>query len=302
MRFADHPPSTVWEQIPLAGSPDHFIWVWYRPPALPHGILLSIPDETWRDPHRTIVLSLRNLLRSVDVPLADVIHWSYSGKTRVPESPEDHVFNEQFPPPPPPPIDRSISIHLKRRQSPPEPATPPARQVTLAPTTAVLPLFSRMESNWEACKLLEDQSEDTARQLSMMLTRVNSLNRELNFEEARFSDQADKNQWTEARRWLRDASGKITRFHREHQVSITLADAKRQACRQIYEQHVIPRIPFQGIEQADLDFEARRRALQSLLNNMKSALSFASDEAVRRAQTVLARIAGKVRSAQTKRS
>ena len=149
--------------------------------------------------------------------------------------------------------------------------------------------------------MIEEQSEKTARQFSAMLGRVGSVNRDLNFDEVRFSDQGDKNEWTEARRWLREASARVTRYHREHQVSITLADNKRQWCEMIHQKYVVPRIHFEGIEQADLEFEARRRAMQTLHNNMRAALAYASEEAVRRGQRVLTRIAGKVRAGQTKR-
>jgi len=299
MRFADHSPSSAWEAVPLCGSAHHFIWVWYKPPAAAHGLLFSIPDEAYRDPARTTVLSIRNLLRSVEIPLDQILHWTYCNRTHVPENVDDHTLNEPLPPSGP--ADRTITVVLKPLVMPGSNPAMPTTNVTLAPTTIVLPIFSRMEAAWTASQLIEQQSEDTARQLSAMIGRVGGMNRDLNFDEARFSDQGDKNEWTDARRWLREALAKLSRYQREHQVSVTVSDNKREWCEMIHEKYVVPRIHFEGIEQADLDFEARRRALQTLHNNMKSALKYASEEAVRRAQRVLTRIAGKVRAAQTKR-
>lgn len=299
MKFADHPPSAAWESVPLNGSPHHFLWVWYKPPASPRALLFSIPDETYRDPSRTTPLSLRNLLRSVDIPLGDVLHWTYCNRTHVPESEADQSWNAPLPPSGP--MDRTITVLLKPPVMPGVNPTVPTSQVTLTPTTVVLPIFSRMEAAWTAAQLIEHQAEDTARQLNGILARLGSTNRDLNFDETRFSDQGDRNDWAEARRWLREASGRVTRYLREHQVSVTISDAKREWCEQVLQKYVLPRIHFTGIEQADLDFEARRRALQSLHNNMKAALTYAGEEALQRAQRVLTRIAGKVRAANNKR-
>jgi len=148
---------------------------------------------------------------------------------------------------------------------------------------------------------LESQMEEAARQMNGLLARVTSMNRDLNFDETRYSDQGDRNEWAEARRWLREGAGRLSRYLREQQLSVTFSDAKRKWCEQTYQKFIVPRVQFEGIERADREFEAHRRALQSLLNNMKSALTYASEDALRRAQRVQTKIAAKVRAAQTKR-
>ena len=46
--FAARVPSQGWEPVPLADSPQHVIWVWYKPANFPQGIAVNIPDETFR--------------------------------------------------------------------------------------------------------------------------------------------------------------------------------------------------------------------------------------------------------------
>ena len=55
------------------------------------------------------------------------------------------------------------------------------------------------------------------------------------------------------------------------------------------------------MQQAILDFESYRKSLSTLLNNMKSVQAYAVQDAERRAQRVLTRLATKVRAARAKR-
>ena len=71
---------------------------------------------------------------------------------------------------------------------------------------------------------------------------------------------------------------------------------------QIYEQQVVPRIPWDGIVQAQRDFEAYRKMSLALQINMSSAFGQAVSNAERRAQQVMTRIQAKVREGNTKRN
>ena len=54
-------------------------------------------------------------------------------------------------------------------------------------------------------------------------------------------------------------------------------------------------------ESVERDYEAHRKMLQTLLNNMNSALSNASQDGEQRARQVLSRIDAKVRAARSAR-
>src|SRR5258708_7230112 len=52
----------------------------------------------------------------------------------------------------------------------------------------------------------------------------------------------------------------------------------------IYQQYVVPRRNFEGLVQAERDFDQYRKTMQTLLNNMNTAQTSAMQEGERRAQ------------------
>ena len=119
-------------------------------------------------------------------------------------------------------------------------------------------------------------------------------------EESRQADRQDHDDWRDARRWLRDAAGKVTRFMKECDVGETVYVGKKNWFEQIYEQVVIPRQPMNGLDQVRHEFETHRKNLQMLVNNMRATMSSASSDGERRAQQVLARIGSKKNAARSK--
>ncbi len=54
--FSARPASQSWEQVPCGDSPQQILWAWYKPPHLPFGVVVNIPDETFRSyPQRAAV-------------------------------------------------------------------------------------------------------------------------------------------------------------------------------------------------------------------------------------------------------
>ena len=76
---------------------------------------------------------------------------------------------------------------------------------------------------------------------------------------------------------------------------------KRNAYELIHQQYVVPRRNFEGLVQAERDFEQYHKTMQALLYNMNTAQTSAIQEGERRAQQVLSRIAAKVRTLRSKR-
>jgi hypothetical protein len=76
---------------------------------------------------------------------------------------------------------------------------------------------------------------------------------------------------------------------------------KRGSFENIYEQYIVPRRHFDGLIQAERDFEQYRKTMQTLLNNMNAAQTSAAQDGERRAQVVLSRISAKARTLRTKK-
>jgi hypothetical protein len=297
MHILERLPSTAWEPIPLADHPQNFVWVWYKPPTSPQGLCVRIPDETFRDPVRRKSLTLRAVLQALKVDPRFVAAWSLYGVSYDGQ----HLANPAWDcliPEPGLAADPTIGIYFRHMLLD---AAPPAVAPVSAPQGAPSGVFSRMEADWNACLQLELQLTAAAKQLNATLLRINSLNRDMSPEEARCGDSQDKRDWQEARRWLRDVASRVSRFLKDHLVGITSNAGKRNSYEAIYQQYIAPRRAFDGLEQAERDFDAYRKSLQTLLTNMGSANSTAMQEGERRAQQVMTRVAGKIRTARAKR-
>lgn len=297
MHFAERPPSTAWEQVPFPDLADSFVWAWFKPAGVPNGLCFQIPADAFRDSPRRHPLTLRVLLKLVEIDPRAVATWSLYG---VPNDGQegnnpafDYVIHE-----PGPTADPTIGVYLNV-----VPVTAPAVATgsTINVGGASAEAFSRMEAAWNASLQLETQLAGVAKQLNAMVARINSLNRDLSSEEFRYADQQDKREWQEARRWLRDIVTRLGRAIKDHSIGITSAAGKRNGFEAIYKQHVVPRRPFDGLAQAEREFEAYRKNLQNLLNNMIAVHGTAAQDGDRRAQLILTRITARVRAARSKR-
>lgn len=299
MHFTQRPASTAWEILRLPVGPQSYAWVWFKPQAIPQGLCLQVPVETFRDPERRQPLTLRLVLHVLGIAPQEVQQWSLAGLAYASDNGANPAWD--FPlPEPREGVDPTICVFLLPEVISGASANPVAP--TWQPTgVANLPeLLVRIETDWKASLQLETQVELSSAQLSMALSKVNSLNRDLSFDENRFGAQKDKREWMESRRFLREAATRLQRFIKEQQTGDTSIAGKRNTLEAIYEQFVSRGAPFDGIVRAQRDYEAHRKALRVLFDNMRSVLSAAQD-AERRSQMIMSRIASKVRAARSKR-
>ena len=137
-----------------------------------------------------------------------------------------------------------------RVTSPPNPASQSNTQHTEA---EIQQLFNNMSGDWTGTIQVERQLEAMRKQLDSMISRLGSLNRDLNPKEAMTADSNDKRQWQDARRWLRDAMTNINRYAREYDVGLTSNAGLRLKLEACYKEYVVPKIPF-----ADMQVMAKR--------------------------------------------
>lgn len=297
MHFAERPPSNAWEQVQFPESPQSMVWVWYKPSGAPHGLCLQVPAETFRDPLRRQPLTLRGLLQTAGVDPRLVAGWTLYG---VPHDGQGGVSPalDQVIPEPGAATDPTIGVYLNPALIGAALAEDNGRAASSA---APAEIFSRIEAAWHASLQLEIQLASVAKQLNGMVARIQSLNRDLSPEEFRFADQQDKREWQEARRWLREIGNRLGRVIKDHTVGLTSAAGRRNGMEAIYREQVVPRRNFDGLVQAERDFEVYRKALQTLLNNMVAMHGTAMQDGDRRAQQILTRITARVRAERSKR-
>jgi hypothetical protein len=296
MSFATRPASTTWEQIPLPGSGAGFCWGWFKPVTAPGCLVVRFPDEIFRGAPLSPPATGRQLLHAVGIDPTRVSGWVLYGisceATGLPS------FLEQPIPPPPAGTDSDLCIYVTG-DPPPLSAAP----MTTLPAAErdVSHIFDMIDTDWNLSLLLEKHLVLLRKQLSNMLTRIQTIDRDLNPEERMYGDRQAKNDWQEARRWLKDSAAKLTRYIKEHDTGDTSNAGKREWFANTYQQLVAPRRSMENLVQVQRNFESHRKRLQILQTNMTTALQFATSDGERRAQQVLERISRSVRDARAKR-
>jgi hypothetical protein len=301
-RFAERAPSTAWEQIPLGPGSDSF-WIWFKPAVAPQGLFIRIPPETYRGPlgapdNAETRLSLRNLLRAAGIDPQIVSLWYLYGSPCASRGGTAPTFDEPLAEP-----AASADPNIVVLVDAPGAAMPPAEYTPAAAAATpanLVQVFDEMEADWYACLLLEKQLMLARKQLTAAMGRLAALDRNLSPEERLHGDRQDKSEWQEVRRSLKDAVTKLSRYVKEHDVGETSAAGKKVWFSEVFHKVVEPRRPCEGIFELHRDFEAYRKRLQLLLQNMGLAHTTVAQEAERRAQQVLFRLGSRARTAQHK--
>jgi hypothetical protein len=239
--------------------------------------------------------SARQILQAAGIDLSHVTAWTLYG-TSFDAGVFAAVLDQPIPPRPVG-ADPDLCVHV---------AAPRAQAVSdsMPPPTAgpgdVAHIFNMIDTEWVFTMQLEKQLVLLRKQLSGMHTRITTLDRDLSPEEGAYADRQAKNDWQEARRWLKDSAAKLTRYIKEHDTGETSSAGKREWFINTYQQLVRRRQPVENLVQLHRDFESHRKRLQILQTNMTNALQFAGSDGERRAQTVLERIARSVRDKRAK--
>jgi hypothetical protein len=318
MLFDERPPSEQWETIPLAGVPALGIWTWFKPPSVPHGLILRVPDETLHGHPDRSRLTLRALLQSAGIDPSSVAWWSLGGITYPGDRGTSPLLDHPIPDPSPgadPGIvvaldgfstthpSRVVTVQSPAGLSPHAPQSLPlAGTAPSSPTPAgAAAIFERIETDWNASLLIESQLNVTRRKLADILQRLNALNRDLSPEERLHADRKDRSDWQTARRWIRDVATRVSKCIKEFDIGDSSNAGRREWFATTYEQSVVPRRAFDAMEQAQRDYEQYRKQMQTMLTSMNTAYASAAQDGERRAQQILKNVATSVRKARTGR-
>lgn len=307
--FAARLPSQAWESLLWANDPQHPAWVWFKPPAVPQGLALGIPEETWRTSPHLQQLTLRRLLQTAGVDPSSVAMWQFAGMSFPGMNGANPLFDQPLPAPGPgvkPEIIVIINVPVMMMPPPmsfPHPmAAAPIAASTAPQTGNQSEIFERIEIEWAAVIDLERDLDRLRKMLVDLASRLKALNRDLNPDERLYSSREDKQDWLDARRFLRDGDNRLRACVKEFDIGDPSSAGYRRGLEHIYHSFVVPRIPFNGMESAVGQFEAHRKMVMTLQSKMNSTYLGAVSNGERRAQQVLNRIAGKVREAGTKKT
>ena len=309
MLLTQRNPSVNWEPLPLDSSGQHVAWTWFRPAAIPYGLMFVVPPTVFADAQLAAGLSVRQLVLATGLGEERILYWSLNGLSFDAAGGTSPMLDQPIPPPPSG-TNINISVWIEPAQSF---AIPP--MVTAAPTTAIgqtaypsgasasgneARLIEAIDSHWGAILQMEVRIASIRKELGGNISRLNSLNRDLNSDERRTCDSKDLQAWTDARRWLRDSISSLSRSVKEIDTGITSGAGQRHKFEEIYRKYIVPKVPFAGLAQSVNEFESYRKTMQNVLSAAQASIAKSGREAESRANAVLTRISAKIRSIRRK--
>jgi len=309
MQLAQRNPSVNWEPLPLDSSGQQVAWVWFRPAAVPYGVMLVVPPTVFANPHVAAGLSVRQLLLATGLDEERILYWSFNGLSFDAAGGSSPMLDQPVPPPPP-----GTNINISVWLEPAQPFAIPSMMAT-APTAAIgqsdyssggsasgndARLLEAIDSHWGAILQMEVRIASIRKELGGNISRLNSLNRDLNSDERRTCDSKDIQAWTDARRWLRDSISSLSRSVKEIDTGVTSGAGQRHKFEEIYRKYVVPKVSFAGLAQSVNEFESYRKTMQNVLSAAQASIAKSGREAESRANAVLTRISAKMRSIRRK--
>lgn len=302
MSFLLHPPSKTWEPVPLPTNPPLVIWAWFKPKDAPNGVVFQLPPDLFKAVEGKNPLTIRLLLMSIGMEA--IVGWTLYGQQIALDADTMRWLDADLPPPLEgfdpqltfwAPLHAGIPTAVAAPVEP-EPEAAAGREESLQPGENPLPYFEAIEFFWTNILYLESDIRRAHTQLEQSISKLTTLNRDLNFEEINAADSVDKQQWQDVRRWLREASFSLSRTTKEIDVELISSIGKRNQFLDIYEKLIKPRIPFPELKQAVVEFEMHHKSVRTLLQTAQAAIHKGTAEGERRANTILQRIAQKIRA------
>jgi hypothetical protein len=301
MDFTLRPASTGWEALPLVPGTAIGMWVWCRPLHAPLDLIVRVPVETFQAVGG--MLSLRQIIAGAGAELGQVHGLTIQG-TFIDALGGTNPLLDHAVPAASPWVEVAIRMLVPASYA----ALPPAAPVYSAPAPSGAGLSAEsqtsamaIQADWLAVEQAETNLMALRKQLATVQGRLLSLNRDLSADENVASDNADRKDWQDARRWLRDCAGIASRYIKEADTGVTSMAGNKRRMEQLVEQAKAGRLSPQQMAAAQNEIEAHRKTVVNIQNQMQHALQSASRDGEQRAQQVLTRIAAKVRAHRTKR-
>ena len=309
MLLSQRPPSGNWEPVPLDQTGKYCAWVWFRPAVVPYGLMFVSPPTIFGDPSVVSRLSVRQLVAATGLDQERILGWSLGGRSYDAAGGNSPLLDQLLPPTPGGNLELSVWMEPLQVPNPygaaplgPGVSIPPGQQAAISPGATASESDSRLldaiDSTWNNILQMESRIGTIRKELSSNISRLNSLNRDLNSDERRTCDSKDIQAWADARRWLRDSLSTLSRSVKEIDVGTTSGAGQRHKFEELYRKHVTPRIPFAGLMQAVNEFEAHHKRVQTVLASAQANIARAGRDAEQRASAVLARISAKMRSSR----
>lgn len=311
MQLSQRNPSVNWEPVSIDPAGPRKVWAWYRPPAIPEGLIFTVPASLFADSNAVAGLSLRRLIAAVGLDASQILCWSINGMNFDACGGTSPLLDQTLPLPAHG-ADLSVSIRMLPFPLPGWTAVPryppgyapqpmaavshPMMQMGYGVTSMSHEdqlLLEAIESNWKDVLALEVRIASIRKEIGAVTARLSSLNRDLNSHERLVCTSKDLGDWADCRRALRDAMTVMSRSVKEIDLGTTSGAGKRHMFEEIHQKHVVQRLPFPGIKQAVNEFETYRKILQSVISSAQASLNRGGRDAEMPANAFLQKIHAK---------
>ena len=310
--FSHHPPSSQWEPLLLPRFPGLVLWAWFRPPQLPTGVLVRVPPELVAVHPGGFPFSLADLLSAAGIDFHQLHSVSIFGT----EWQQAAVITPYLAHPMPsvaPGASMEISINVVE-QSVANPgsmmvpaATMPTAVEVAEPAVADTEsqeagalMYDRIDTAWRVSMQMERQMTGLRKKLAAMLKTLGNLDRDLGPDERLAADREDRDNWQDARRWVRELSARCHRELKNFDIGMTSGAGKRHVIEQVFKEVIEPRKPSNDLTNIHREFEAYRKDMTNLQKAMTAALQAAGQNGTQRSQRILATIRRKIKERRAK--
>ncbi|WP_010581847.1 hypothetical protein [Schlesneria paludicola] len=305
--LAQRNPSVSWEPVRLDPSGQFTLWAWFRPVAIPGGLMLVIPAPLFAEPTVAAFLTVRQVVAAAGLDSSQILCWSLGGMNFDSAGGHSPLLDQRLLAP----VaggNLEMTVWMAPLPAAPWPVQAPmmpdyGQAAMSQPAVASQSVSAQdwqmldaMDSCWNGVVQLEVRVATIRKELGSGISRLNSLNRDLSSDERRTCDSKDLQEWADARRWLRDSISVLSRSVKEIDTGTTSGAGRRHRFEEIHRNHVVPRVPLPGMTQLVNEFETYRKILQNVLAAAQANVARAGRDAENRANGVLSRIGAKMRA------
>ena len=292
MDFTLRPASTGWEALALVPGTAIGIWVWCKPLHAPLDLIVRVSAETFQAVGG--MLSLRQIIAGAGAELGQVYGLTIQGTFIDALSGTNPLLDHAVPAASP-----WVEVAIRMLPMAASYAVAPVAGAGLSAGSQASAMA--IQSDWTAVVQAETQLMTLRKQLATVQGRLLSLNRDLSADENVASDNADRKEWQDTRRWLRDCAGLASRYIKEADTGVTSMAGNKGRLEQLVQDAKAGRLSPPQMAAAQNEIEAHRKTVVNIQNQMQNALQAAGRDGEQRAQQILTRIAAKVRAHRTKR-
>ena len=292
MDFTLRPASTGWEALALVPGTAIGIWVWCKPLHAPLDLIVRVSAETFQAVGG--MLSLRQIIAGAGAELGQVYGLTIQGTFIDALSGTNPLLDHAVPAASP-----WVEVAIRMLPMAASYAVAPVAGAGLSAGSQASAMA--IQSDWTAVVQAETQLMSLRKQLATVQGRLLSLNRDLSADENVASDNADRKEWQDTRRWLRDCAGLASRYIKEADTGVTSMAGNKGRLEQLVQDAKAGRLSPPQMAAAQNEIEAHRKTVVNIQNQMQNALQAAGRDGEQRAQQILTRIAAKVRAHRTKR-